>query len=418
MAALPPAGCAGPTLPAAAVMAACLVAGAVTSRASDTTTRFRDMQRVNALSFLALAAATTARRRACGPGRLPSLLTGLVLLAAWTARASQPGGTAALSSRAVRVDAALATLGSLLFVTRAYYAFAPRHTLWTHAFFALFVLLALPALGTVPMLVGAPRPDRAALRRAAQLCTEAYAVRDNDGMHVYDPDADVACLVSSAPGSADVYVAFAGTRSEQNVKLDLKFVDATVPSEWLGRAAGASVKMHAHAGFVTGYAAVRERLLARLQPALADGAGGRLFVCGHSLGGALATLAGADLALNAPLLAQAGARPPSVHVYTFGSPAVGDGLFARTFDAAVAESVRVVNPFDWVPRVLSPQLVHVAGQYPVAGLTQYTFTAAHRMATYQTAVSGARGVSLLAAFLPMAYLAAALAGVLLWRRVT
>ena len=76
-------------------------------------------------------------------------------------------------------------------------------------------------------------------------------------------------------------------------------------------------------------------------------------MCGHSLGGALATMAGLYVACRAPELR---AR---LYVVTFGSPQVGDGPFAQFFDATVPHSVRVYNPLDPVPRVLNAQLTHV-----------------------------------------------------------
>ena len=80
------------------------------------------------------------------------------------------------------------------------------------------------------------------------------------------------------------------------------------------------------------------------------GAGGvaRVCVCGHSLGGALATLAAADLAG----LKLAGA----LTLYTFASPAVGEKTFAGWFDGLVPDSYRIFNGPDIVP-TLPPSLI-------------------------------------------------------------
>ena len=63
-----------------------------------------------------------------------------------------------------------------------------------------------------------------------------------------------------------------------------------------------------------------------------------LFVCGHSLGGAVATLASCQLATRANLLA----------TYTFGSPRVGDADFCRAY---TSPNYRVVNRLDVVPEL-------------------------------------------------------------------
>jgi triacylglycerol lipase len=95
----------------------------------------------------------------------------------------------------------------------------------------------------------------------------------------------------------------------------------------------------------------------------------KLYVTGHSLGGALATLAALDIANHTPFH-----RPK---VYTFGAPRVGNPSFAAAYDAKVKESMRIVNVHDYIP--LEPQadikppftkkgLVyrHVKGYFPIS----------------------------------------------------
>jgi predicted lipase len=69
-------------------------------------------------------------------------------------------------------------------------------------------------------------------------------------------------------------------------------------------------------------------------------------ICGHSLGGALATLLALDVAANSAF------KNPAV--YTFGSPRTGDSLFASTYDQVVKNSYRVANRLDIVPTLPPP----------------------------------------------------------------
>lgn len=79
-------------------------------------------------------------------------------------------------------------------------------------------------------------------------------------------------------------------------------------------------------------------------------------VCGHSLGGALATLLALDLAANTVF------RQPAV--YTYASPRTGDSLFANTFNQAVKNSNRIFNRLDIVPTLPPPVLYeHVLSPY-------------------------------------------------------
>lgn len=82
-----------------------------------------------------------------------------------------------------------------------------------------------------------------------------------------------------------------------------------------------------------------------------------VYVTGHSLGGALATLHA--LELSSSQLAKRGAI--YVTMYNFGSPRVGNRRFAELYNEKVKDSWRVVNHRDIIPSV--PRLMgycHVA----------------------------------------------------------
>lgn len=73
----------------------------------------------------------------------------------------------------------------------------------------------------------------------------------------------------------------------------------------------------------------------------------RIWITGHSLGGALAALTYATLRLQSPKYELAGA-------YTFGQPRIGDQVMCQAFDAdSKHHFFRVVNNNDIVPRVPS-----------------------------------------------------------------
>lgn len=94
-----------------------------------------------------------------------------------------------------------------------------------------------------------------------------------------------------------------------------------------------------HLGFRTAFEVIRPQL----DPILQRLAAGRtVWFCGHSLGGALATLA-ADV------------YPNTAGVCTIGSPRVGDAAFARAFNARLSgKSLRYVNDHDVVTHVPPP----------------------------------------------------------------
>lgn len=133
-------------------------------------------------------------------------------------------------------------------------------------------------------------------------------------------------------GSNFIVLAFRGTESIEDIKTDARFRRRRF-RDW-----GA-----VHRGFLEAF---EELWLG--EPGLRKSLvidqvfGKRLFVTGHSLGGALAQICAAALCFE--LL------PPIV--YTFGSPRVGDWIFARALNRFVGLKIyRHENNNDVVPRV-------------------------------------------------------------------
>lgn len=146
-------------------------------------------------------------------------------------------------------------------------------------------------------------------------------------------------------------VTFRGTQTAEDWLENLDFI--AVPYQPIpGRGT-------VHQGFQLAYYAIRANLLDLVQK-LGQGCT-ELLVVGHSLGGALATLAMPDLlnVLDNPNL--------SPILYNLASPRVGHGDFQSFFDSHVNVCYRVVNQWDVVPH-LPPDLagyVHVGSQVAI-----------------------------------------------------
>lgn len=79
-------------------------------------------------------------------------------------------------------------------------------------------------------------------------------------------------------------------------------------------------------------------------------------ICGHSLGGALATLLALDVAANT--------KYNSPIVYTYASPRVGDPPFVSVYNHVVPNTFRIANRIDLVPKLpLPPLYAHVLGLF-------------------------------------------------------
>jgi hypothetical protein len=116
-----------------------------------------------------------------------------------------------------------------------------------------------------------------------------------------------------------------------------------------------------------GFTAVYESLRIAQDPAskrLVDALPGLAFplavtsmtICGHSLGGAVATLLALDVGANTKF-----ANPTA---YTYASPRTGDPSFVDTYNQLVPNTYRFANRLDLVPKLPAPPLYdHVLGLY-------------------------------------------------------
>jgi triacylglycerol lipase len=133
-------------------------------------------------------------------------------------------------------------------------------------------------------------------------------------------------------------VAFRGTDSILDILADVDYAQSP-----LSLSPGLPSAGNTHLGFTAVYFSFRDALIQAAQ----QQSNMPVFVTGHSLGGAIATLAALDLAVNATNL-------PRPTMYTFAAPRIGDPQFAGLFDARfgnvdITSSWRVVNKHDLVP---------------------------------------------------------------------
>ncbi|KAK6914191.1 Fungal lipase-like domain [Dillenia turbinata] len=149
-------------------------------------------------------------------------------------------------------------------------------------------------------------------------------------------------------------VAFRGTEQSRwkDLRTDLMLAPAGLNPERLG--GDFKQEIQVHSGFLSAYDSVRTRILSIIKLSIQYIDDGdeplqkwHVYVTGHSLGGALATLLALELSLSQ--LAKRGAI--NVTMYNFGSPRVGNRRFAEVYNEKVKDSWRVVNHRDIIPSV-------------------------------------------------------------------
>jgi len=134
------------------------------------------------------------------------------------------------------------------------------------------------------------------------------------------------------------YIVFRGTEDAKDALTDIEVIQKSTTIH--------SYDVKIHSGFLKAYELVRDQI-----DVIPFGTY-ELVICGHSLGGAIATICGMSLvALNTRT------------VITFGSPRVGDKKFIDAFTAEVKTSYRFVHLNDIVPMFPNVNYKHVKTEY-------------------------------------------------------
>jgi predicted lipase len=195
--------------------------------------------------------------------------------------------------------------------------------------------------------VRAAYSDRTALLMG-RLAHRAYDMFDKDDASLAKFQAtfgelgfkDFTPLVAAEVGTAGfvaastdiVVIVFRGTQDDLDWQTNVR-------ASWIELQGGTRV----HMGFFQAYLPIREAMFAAVEQ-LVRKTPRPVYIAGHSLGGALATIATAELANHPEVLI----RDSIAACYTFGSPRVGDS----SFDLYVKVPLyRVTNGIDLVPAV-------------------------------------------------------------------
>ena len=167
-------------------------------------------------------------------------------------------------------------------------------------------------------------------------CKNSY--KNIDGfVYLSDKKTDTQVYVKRNDG--EVTIVFRGTSSMKDWRYDFEILRRCVP--WLGNT-------FVHSGFLKQYNSVRSKLHLLCSDAK------KVIVCGHSLGGALATICSLDMKLNKQI--------KHVSCLTLGSPRVGGPRFVSMFNDMIDKSYRFVcekDPVTFTPLPL--RFRHVKG---------------------------------------------------------
>ncbi|DBA97089.1 hypothetical protein WJX77_003952 [Trebouxia sp. C0004] len=199
-----------------------------------------------------------------------------------------------------------------------------------------------------PSLVNGP-PSHQPVRTTLNLRTALGLYNLTDSELFWELQLDTRCLMGWSDST--IVVAFRGTASMKNALSDLQAWRVTHPPARGHTFCG--TRPMVHVGFMKSWLAggfnfkVINRIMQLVNSCKAGADKLKILVTGHSLGGALATLAAYDIRKQ---LQEAGRQSVEVVCYSFGAPRTGNHAFARDYNHVVPDTWSIINGQDIVTR--------------------------------------------------------------------
>lgn len=164
-------------------------------------------------------------------------------------------------------------------------------------------------------------------------------------------------------------ISFRGTDSLKDWKTDFKFWKKRIPY------GNSQSKIRVHSGFIDAYQdeCVRDQIHKVITDNISS-----IYVTGHSLGAALATLCALDLQYNFP--------DKFYEVTLFGCPRVGNKAFSKSYNKRLIKTIRIENGNDIVTKIPPPifGFRHIGIRLHIGKMRSFLFTSssAHKVENY------------------------------------
>jgi len=164
--------------------------------------------------------------------------------------------------------------------------------------------------------------------------------------YLYDSGTDTQGYVARDDNLKQVVAVFRGSVSPTNFLTDAELILTDFDSPGVNPPSGTQV----HYGFLTAYNSVVDQVLSAVQSVLDDFPNYTIVTSGHSLGGALSSLAAISLQQNFP--------DSEVIMYTYGQPRTGNPAYASFVNDKIGKSkiFRSTHTTDGVPTIIPQSL--------------------------------------------------------------
>lgn len=158
-----------------------------------------------------------------------------------------------------------------------------------------------------------------------------------NAVFIENKDTDTQCFTLRAENS--VIIAFRGTQQPKDWLTDLNGVH--VDYGMVPPYGNLDSEIRVHRGFIKAYKSVRDAIHEQVLKDLSHIS--TIYVCGHSLGGALATLCAVDMQYTNP--------DKTIFCFPSGNPKVGNKAFVQSYNRRVPDTTRTYTRKDLVPHL-------------------------------------------------------------------
>jgi len=181
--------------------------------------------------------------------------------------------------------------------------------------------------------------------------------------------------------SSEIIVSFRGTTNYKNIISNINILDSqyTININTLHESISQIVSIHK--GFLDAYLSVKDDIYNKCNNLLNNGAT-KIFITGHSLGGAVAKICIFDITLN---INKFNISPDNVSGIQIGSPSIGSNNFTYLYDLKVKNTFEINHINDPVPKLLSWYYKSTKNIYTI--FSNNYGVDAHNLSTYQNCIS-------------------------------
>lgn len=188
-------------------------------------------------------------------------------------------------------------------------------------------------------------------------------------------------VILNKDDSSEIIISFRGTSNYKNMLSNINILDSQYIINIKSVEKSISQIVNIHKGFLDSYLSVRDDIYTKCKELLNNGAA-KIFITGHSLGGAVAKICIFDIIMNIDMFNISEDNISSIQI---GSPTIGSSNFIYLYNLKVKNTFEINHINDPIPKLLSWYYKPTKNVYTL--FSNHYGIDAHMLDIYQNAIS-------------------------------